>query len=218
MKQLRHFLKTPQGKLISALATIIIILFAYYFYAMSSMTTVPAPIVEVVQTDHVRGASGAKVTLVEFGDFQCPACAAYEPMVRQVAAENKDTLQVVFRHFPLTQIHRNALLAAKASEAAGVQGKFWEMHDMLYDHQKEWSEALNARELITSYAQTLGLNVKQFSADVDSSAIEEKILAEYKEGGKLGVQGTPTFFVNGKKIENPQSVDAFNALIKDAAK
>lgn len=177
----------------------------------------PVGQVEIKQTDHIRGATGAKVTLVEFGDFQCPACAAYEPLVRQVLADNKDSLQVVFRHFPLTQIHQNALLAARASEAAGLQGKFWEMHDMLYDYQKSWSGLLNAREIFVSYAATLGLDVAQFSADMDSSVVEEKILAEYREGTKLGVGGTPTFFINGKMIESPSSLEEFDALIKAAA-
>jgi protein-disulfide isomerase len=134
-------------------------------------------------------------------------------------ADNKDILKFSFRHFPLTQIHKNALLAAKASEAAGVQGKFWEMHDMLYDKQDEWGEALNAREFIMMYATALKLDTKKFAADLESKAIEEKILAEFKEGVSLGVQGTPTFYINGKKVENnPRNLADFNALIREAAK
>jgi protein-disulfide isomerase len=219
MKKLSHFLKTPQGKTIGALIALVVLLFAYYFYRMSTNPPVAVQVLEVDQTDHVRGAAGAKVTVVEFGDFQCPACAAYESLVRQVTKDNSGIVQVVFRHFPLTQIHQNALLAAKASEAAALQGKFWEMHDMLYDNQKAWSEGTDARSMIIGYAATLGLNIKQFSQDIDSPAVEAKILAEYKEGVKLGVQGTPTFFINGKKLsDNPKSVEAFNALIQAAAK
>src|SRR6185503_9033137 len=125
-------------------------------------------------------------------------------------------LKVVFRHFPITQIHQNALLAAKASEAAGIQGKFWEMHDMLYDKQSEWSGGLNAHDFILSYAKTIGLNTTKFDADLNSKAIEEKIIAEYNEGIKLGVEGTPTFFLNGKKLNSPRSLEEFNKMIKDA--
>ena len=219
MKKLSHYVKTPQGKVVAGMLGIIVLLFAYYFYATSksATTNTPSGDVTITETDHVRGKAGGKVTLVEFGDFQCPACGAYEPLVRKVTADNKDTLQVVFKHFPLTQIHQNALLSAKASESASLQGKFWEMHDMLYDKQKDWSGALNARDLFVIYATNIGLDVTKFTTDLNSQAIEDKIQAEYKEGLKLGVQGTPTFFLNGKKIENPQSIDAFNKLIKDTA-
>jgi protein-disulfide isomerase len=116
------------------------------------------------------------------------------------------------------QIHHNALLAAKASEAASNQGKFWEMHDILYDKQKEWEGTLNARDFFLTYATTLGLDTVQFLKDLDDPAIESKILAEYKEGVNLGVNSTPTFFINGKKLdENPRSVEEFNTVIQAAA-
>jgi protein-disulfide isomerase len=210
-------LNTPEGKSLLVLLVLIVALFGYYFYKTGG-EPLPAPTIEVSQTDHVRGAQGAKVTIVEFGDFQCPACGMYEPIVQKVMADNKDIAQIVFRHFPLTQIHQNALLSAKAAEAAGEQGKFWEMHDLLYAKQKEWSNVLNARDFMLAYAKELNLNIDKFSADLKSSAIEDKIKAEYQEGMKLDVQGTPTFFVNGVKIENPQSVEAFSALIRAAAK
>ncbi len=213
-----HFLKTTQGKFLGSVGLIIVLLFAYYFYATSSngASDTTADIV-VTQTDHVRGAKDGKVTLVEFGDFQCPACGVWEPIVRQALTDNKDTLKVVFRHFPLTQIHRNALLAAKATEAAGLQGKFWEMHDIIYDKQEEWAETLNAQSFFLTYATTLGLDTKKFTADLTNKAIEDKILAEIKEGTRLGVQGTPTFFLNGKKLENVRDLASFNKAIQDAA-
>ncbi|MFA5131977.1 MAG: thioredoxin domain-containing protein [Candidatus Paceibacterota bacterium] len=218
MKKLQHFLKTTQGKFIAGLAAIIVLLFAYYFYAMSKGQVQAVKEVVISETDHVRGAQDGKVTLVEFGDFQCPACSAYEKLVQTMLIQNPATLKVVFRHFPLMQIHQNALLSAKASEAAGIQGKFWEMHDILYAKQTEWSTGLNARDFIMTYATTLGLDIKKFSDDMNSKAVEEKIFAEYQEGIKLGIQGTPTFFINGKMIESPQTVEAFDALIKAAAK
>lgn len=216
MKKISSFLKTSEGKFVGVIALIIAILFGYYLYAGPSETASTGT-VELTQTDHVRGAKEGKVTLVEFGDFQCPACGAYESIVRQVLADNKDTVKFSFRHFPLMQIHQNALLAAKASEAAALQGKFWEMHDILYDKQTEWSGAPGAKELFKTYANTLDLDITKFSKDMDSAEVEAKILAELKEGTQLGIQGTPTFFVNGKKIDNPGNLANFNKLIQEAA-
>lgn len=219
MKKISQFLKTTEGMFVGGLVLIIVLLMAYYFYAINNeASTTNTTTITVSEKDHVRGAQGAKVTVVEFGDFQCPACGAYEPLVRELLKNNADTMQLVFRHFPLTQLHPNALLAAKASEAAGAQGKFWEMHDMLYDKQAEWSGALNARDFFMTYATNLSLDLTQFTQSIDSKEVEDKVLAEYKEGVKLGVQGTPTFFINGEKITNPQSIDAFDAVIKEAAK
>lgn len=223
MKKISHFFKKPEGKFLGVVGAVIVLLFGYYFYTMPSNSntseTGNAQNLVISNTDHVRGAVSGKVTLVQFGDFQCPACAAYEPIVRQVLADNKDTVTFSYRHFPLSQIHRNALLASKASEAAGRQGKFWEMHDKLYAKQEEWGEALDARQFILQYANILELDITKFNKDIEDPAIEAKILAEYKEGISLGVQGTPTFFINGKKVEdNPRNLADFNTMIQDAAK
>lgn len=216
MKNISKFLSTTNGKLVAIFIMFILVLLSYYFYKSQSIPEIKEPVV-INEDDHIRGNQSGDVTLVEFGDFQCPACAAYEPFVRKVTEDNKN-LKVVFKHFPLTQIHKNALLSAKASESAGIQGKFWEMHDMLYDKQKEWGESLMARELIISYAKTLNLDVDKFTKDLNDKAIEDRILSDLKEGIKLGVQGTPSFFVNGKKIENPKSLEEFNKVIREASK
>jgi protein-disulfide isomerase len=216
MKTISDFLKTTEGQFLASIGLIIVILFGFYFYSGTSNGTTPDAEIIVTQNDHVRGAKDGILTLVEFGDFQCPACGLYEAIVRQVAKDNKDTLKIVFKHFPLTQLHKNSLLAAKATEAASVQGKFWEMHDIIYDKQAEWSEASNARDFFFAYANTLGLDTKKFLVDLDSKTIENKIMAEYKEGEKLGVQGTPTFFLNGKKLENIGSLELFDKAIKNA--
>ncbi len=218
MKKMSRFITTPQGKFIGGVALIVGLLFAYYFYVTLKTPTSSVPVdITINATDHVRGAKDGKVTLVEFGDLQCPACAAYEPIIRQVLVDNKNTVKFVYKHFPLTQIHRNALSAAKATEAAGLQGKFWEMHDLIYDKQGEWSGAVNARDFFLTYATTLGLDTKKFLTDMESKSLEDKILAEYKEGVSLGVQGTPTFFLNGKKLDNPSDLASFNKMIKEAA-
>lgn len=218
MKKLQHFLKTGQGKIVASFIILIIALFAYYFYELSKGRVVKTQDIIISETDHVRGAQTGTITMVEFGDFQCPACGAYEPIVRKVVADNHNTLKIVFRHFPLTTIHQNSLLAAKASEAASIQGKFWEMHDMLYDHQADWSGSLNAHDLFMSYAKDLNLDQVKFNNDLNSKAIEDKILAEYKEGVNLGVNSTPSFFINGVLIKNPQSLEAFETLIKNSIK
>ena len=114
---MRHFLKTTEGKAVTFVVAVIVLLFAYYFYAMNKNGGTQTSEPTITQGDHVRGNLSGTVTLVEFGDIQCPACGAYEPIVRQVTADNAQVLKVVFKHFPLTQIHQNALLAARASEA-----------------------------------------------------------------------------------------------------
>ena len=162
--------------------------------------TGPVPGVnEVVADDHVFGKADSTVTLIEYGDFQCPACGLYYPMVKQVKSEFGDRIRFVFRNFPLSQIHSNAVLGAHAAEAAGKQGKYWEMHDKLYENQKEWSEgtASAARSAIEGYAKDLGLNLDQFKNDIDSDAVASKVDTDYASGVKAGVNSTPTFYLNG---------------------
>ncbi|MDQ5962459.1 MAG: hypothetical protein QG653_266 [Patescibacteria group bacterium] len=216
MKLLPKSLDTPQMKLVLGLVAVIVLVLAYYFYVTGTRGQEPVGVVEVTQTDHVRGNPTAKVTLVEFADFQCPACAVYEGLIQKVLADNPQDLKVVFRHFPLMQIHKNALISAKASEAASVQGKFWEMHDLLFVKQAEWSGALNASSMMVTYATSLGLDAKKFEADLKSEAIEKKVMAEYQEAIRLKLPGTPSFFLNGKLIDSPRSPEEFNELIKKA--
>ena len=174
--------------------------------------------VAVSDTDWSKGKADATVVLVEYGDFQCPACAAYFGLVREVAEGYKDRVKIVYRQFPLKNIHPNAELAAKASEAAGKQGKFWEMHDQLFQNQSGWSSASNAKakEVFIGYAQVIKLNIDQFKKDIDSDEIEDLVNADIESGNASNVTATPTFFLNGKKITNPQSVDQFRTLFDNA--
>jgi protein-disulfide isomerase len=160
----------------------------------------------------------AKAILVEYGDFQCPACGAYESMLDRLQSEFNGQLQFVYREFPLTQVHQNAQLAAQAAEAAGLQGKFWEMHDKLYATQRDWSDQPNSQalSLFKSYAQSLGLNVPKFSSDINSSAVTTKIANDVSSGNLSGIQGTPTFFLNGKDAGYPQNYDEFKAEVQKA--
>jgi protein-disulfide isomerase len=176
----------------------------------------PAP---VTAADHVEGSTTASVTLIEYGDFQCPACSEYAPIVGQLFTAASSTLRVVFRNFPLPQ-HANAMIAAQAAEAASIQGKFWEMYQAIYAGQASWQDQsdADARATFNGYADTLGLDKTRFDADIDSPEVKQKIASDQAEGQSLGIDYTPTFFVNGKVITNPQGYDAFKAVIDAAAK
>ncbi len=169
-------------------------------------------------SNHVEGAGKKGVTLTEFGDFQCPACKSYYPIVKEVKKFYGDDITFQFRHFPLNQIHPNAYAASRSAEAAGKQGKFFEMHDLLYENQDSWASSTNPTPIFEGFAKQLGLNVDQFKTDSASEAVGETINADIKIGQGLGVNSTPTFAINGKKIESPKSVDEFKALIDEAIK
>lgn len=169
---------------------------------------------EILATEHMRGNPSAAITLVEYADFQCPACAAYHPIVKEVESKFSDSVRIVFRHFPLTTIHRNAMAASRAAEAAGVQGKFWEMHDMLYERQDAWEKLPTPQDTFVSYATSLGLNGDQFKQDINSSEVQSVVSADIDSGNRSGVNATPTFFLNGKVMSpTPQSYDAFRAAL-----
>jgi len=163
--------------------------------------------------DHVRGSLTAKVVVVEYGDFQCPACAAYASLLKQTYDIYKGQVAIVFRHFPLVEIHNNALAGATAAEAAGMQGKFFEMSDTLYANQKDWSLLANPDDIFSSYAKTLGLDVNKFKADLKSKEIEATVKAGRDQARSLGLSGTPTLFVNGKIIPLPNSGQEFQKVI-----
>jgi protein-disulfide isomerase len=140
------------------------------------------------------------VILEEYGDYQCPPCGILFPVLKNIEHEYGDQLRVVFRHFPLMKIHRNAMLAAQAAEAARSQGKFQEMHDRLYGTQNAWSDLADARPTFIEYARQLGLNVERFSGDMDSPAVQQRITADMQRGSSVGVTGTPTVFIEGQML------------------
>ena len=163
--------------------------------------------------DQKKGAENPKVTIVEYSDFQCPACASMYPIMKELVEEFPNDLQVVYRHFPLHQIHAHAGLAARAAEAAGKQGAFWEMHDVLFNTQRSWSNAPEPEALFAQYAESLSLDVDQFNADIDSKEVKDKVTKD--EASARGLRGTPTFFVNGKQIQNPGTYAGFKALVEE---
>lgn len=170
-------------------------------------------------SQHTFGEGTKNVTLIEYGDFQCPSCAGFSPALDEVKDKYGDDITFQFRHFPLTQIHQNAMAAHRAAEAASKQGKFWEMHDLLYSRQQIWSQSQNAAGIMEDYATELGLNVEQFKADFASSEVNGTINADIASGNDFNVTGTPTFILNGEKIENPDpTIEAFSELIDAAIK
>jgi len=175
-----------------------------------------APQSQTQPSSHTYGEGAKAVTLVEYGDFQCPACGAYFPVIKQLKEEYKADITFQFRHFPLVQIHPNAMAAHRAAEAAAMQDKFWEMHDLLYENQQSWSTASNPARIFEDYAVNLSLNVEKFRQDVASITVNDIINADLKAGQALGADSTPTFVLDGKKLEEiPRDYEGFKKLIDD---
>ena len=170
-------------------------------------------------TNHVKGTGSKGVTLIEYGDYQCPACKAFHPILQQVFNKYEGDIYFQFRNFPLTQIHPNAFVGARAAEAAGLQDKFWEMYDKLYENQQAWSVSSSPNSYFEQYASDLGLDVPKFKQDLLSFDINTLINADIKEANKIGASATPTFVLDGKKLEeNPTDLEAFSKIIDNAIK
>lgn len=193
-------------KILAGIALIVIIggvlLFKYGSHEPSVQALVDRP------DAYTKGGLNAKVVLTEFGDFQCPACAASQSTVTRLMNEYGADLKLVFRHFPLVG-HPLAQVSAEAAEAAGAQGRFWEMHDALYKNQTEWGDTskslseAQATELFKKYGRDMGLDEAKFSQDMSQNAYRSNITSDMDSGGRSGVNATPTFFINGVKAKNP---------------
>lgn len=170
-------------------------------------------------SNHTRGEGKKGVTLVEYGDFQCNVCAAYHPIVEETLKKYGDDVKFQFISFPITQIHPNSIAAHRAAEAANKQNKFWEMYDMLYSRQQSWASSENAPQIFEDYATELSLNIDQFKNDYKSSEVVSIINADKASGDAKGVTGTPAFFLNGEKVDEPgRTVEEFSKLIDEAIK
>ncbi len=167
---------------------------------------------------HVRGPANAAVTLEEFGDFQCPPCGALEGPLRQIERDYASSLRVIFRNFPFTN-HEHAHEAAYAAEAAGLQGRFWEMHDLLYREQSVWAKSSDVQSLFDAYAGMIGLNLERFKKDVSGEQVKAKVEGDRKRGEALGVRNTPTIFINDESVP-PTSLNptALRAAVDAAVK
>jgi formate-nitrite transporter family protein len=164
--------------------------------------------------DHIAGPDDAPVTLVEYGDYECPYCGMASPVVKAAQRELGGQLRFVFRNFPLAEAHPHARMAAQAAEAAAAQGRFWEMHDMLFEHQ----DALEAQDLV-GYAKSIGLDVQQFTRELKAGTYEKPVRDDFRSGARSGVNGTPTFFVNGARYDGSwANADKFIGALRDAAR
>lgn len=165
--------------------------------------------------DHIEGSATAQVVMVEYSDYECSACSAYYPTVKEMQTKYGDKLALVYRNYPLTTLHQYAQVSAEAAEAAGLQGKYWEMHDKLFDN-RDWVTASNVKQTLIGYAKELKLDEKKFATDIDSSTVKNRIQRDVDSGNAVAITGTPTFFLNGKRIDNPAGSDNFIKAI-DAA-
>jgi protein-disulfide isomerase len=152
------------------------------------------------QPPNMLGSSTASVAVEEFADFQCPTCANIHKVMKDVQAAYGSRIKFVYRHFPLTQIHKNAYDASVAAEAAGRQGKFWDMQNLIFTNQQAWSNAANARTLFEEYAQKLGLDVEQFKTDMAGMETKQRVDLDMQRGRALGVSSTPSIFINGISV------------------
>ena len=174
----------------------------------------------VGEGDHVLGPADAPVTLVEYGDYQCPHCYRAHPIVLALAKKLGDKLRFVFRNFPLTEMHPDALHAAEAAESVAAHagnGAFWKMHHLIYEHQQDSDDALDDAHLVR-YAATAGADPAEVTRDLETDAFEERVKSDFMSGVRSGVNGTPTFFINGVRFEGEWlNVNAFAAALDEAA-
>jgi protein-disulfide isomerase len=166
----------------------------------------------IVVASHIKGNPDATVTLVEYSDLECPACAAFQPVLNELLSQYENQIRFEYKHFPLP-MHTYAMQAAVAAEAAGQQGKFYEFHDMVFENQDEWAKAATPNVIFIKYASDLGLDVELFKKQINSSLLRDKIKQDLKDGHELSVTGTPTFFLDGKKME----FNTYQAFIEQVA-
>ena len=169
-------------------------------------TTLTLPVSE--DRDHSQGPADAPVTLVEYGDYECPYCGAAYPIVKEVQSRLGDGLRFVFRNFPITTSHPHAEQAAEAAETAAAQGKFWEMHDVLYENQRNLRDAD-----LRGYAEALGLDVERFDNEVAEHVHAPRVREDFMSGVRSGVNGTPTFFINGHRHDDSYDLDTLLAAL-----
>jgi protein-disulfide isomerase len=203
--------------LIGALVVALILVRSSQRSSISNSPTPDPSTPSGAQPPHIRGNPSAPVTVEEFADFQCGSCGAYYPELKKIEAEFGDRLRVIFRENPLVPPHEHALIAAQAAEASGVQNRFWEMHDKLYENQKAWSEARDVMPLFVDYAKQIGLDTDRFMRDLNGENVAARIFQDGKRAHALGINVTPTFFVNGKEAKGDSwRPEGLRALINQA--
>ena len=192
---------------------VILVVFVGYVYTVKKKDTSVSTTTTASVSLHSRGAGNKKVTLTEYGDFQCPVCGQYYPIVKQIEAKYGDDITFIYKNFPLDSIHPNARAAHRAAESASKQGKFFEMYDLLYTNQTSWNTSPNAALIFEGYATDLKLNLDTFKKDFLSQEVNDTINADENEGKNLGVTGTPGFFLNGRALQDSER-RSYDDLIK----
>ncbi len=191
---------------------LLFVIFAFAF----SLTTVAQDIKSETVSSRSKGNPDAKVKLEVFNDYQCPTCAVFSGKLKILEKEFPNDLQITFRHFPLTMIHKNAMSAAQAIEAAGLQGKFWEMADLILEKQKDWSGENPVENTFIKYAEKLNLDVERFKLDLGSQSVRDKVDADAKVAKSLNLTGTPTVFFNGRELSfNETELTNLEKIIKE---
>jgi protein-disulfide isomerase len=180
----------------------------------SGLSAAPSPDTAGTSIGRIRGPENAPLTLTEYGDYQCPSCKAYHPIVSEVLRRFPTQVRLEFRHYPLVQIHPNAMAASVAAEAAGEQGRYWEMHDLLFDNQSVWSRTLNPESEFLSMANRIGLDANRFMQSVRSPELQQRVLRDVVLGRDRNVEAVPTFFLNGERIASPPTVAEFVRTIE----
>ena len=163
---------------------------------------------------HIRGPENAPLTLVEFGDYQCPSCGAYHPLVKEILTRYPQQVRLEFHHFPLISIHPNSMMASLAAEAAGEQGHYWETHDALFEHQREWSDSPNAEPIFVALASRFGLDTNKLMQGLRSPDLQARILKDVTRGNDAHVEAVPTFFINGEQVHVKLSMEDFVQAIE----
>jgi protein-disulfide isomerase len=163
---------------------------------------------------HFRGPENAEVTLVEFGDYQCPSCGAYHPFVKEILNRYPTKVRLEFHHFPLITIHPNSMAASKAAEAAGQQGHYWEMHDALFEYQAQWADRPDPKPIFAAIANRIGINGTILLQDMENPALQERILKDVEQGDKAAIQAVPTFFIKGQQVHIKATTDDFVQVIE----
>jgi len=167
-----------------------------------AQTPVPGPVQAPIKAPiQARELANVSVTVEEYGDYQCPPCGVLYPELKKIEAEYGNRIDFVFRNFPLTRNHKNALAAAQAAEAARLQDRFWQMHDLIYDHQNVWKDQEDPRPTFTRYARDLGLDLKRFARDLDGPEVQQRIAEDKQRADSLGIEGTPTVLVEGRQLK-----------------
>lgn len=208
-----------EAKVLSGIVavTVLIIIGAVFFLSRPEKPVIVDSSKLVKENSLKLSSDSAKLTVVEFGDYQCPACALAHPGIKKALADFPGKVSFVFRHYPLPQ-HKNAMLAAKAVEAANLQGKVWQMHDKMYESQPEWETDENALEIFKKYAGELGMDVEKFASDINTPAFADKITGDISDGSSLGVNSTPTFFFNNELYKGGVSYENFKSKIESMLK